>query len=124
MPTFVASTATMECTMGDSQSSLNVLPSRTIFLCGKPKANISDHAPIVNISPFGKCRSLANPVVAAATAANMGKLTPMPCIPNTPSPWKNGHNTVMEKGDASLLDNCKLQCVWNGLIGIKKNGQQ
>lgn len=124
MSTYIASTATLECTMGDKKSKLTVLPSRTIFLCGKPKANISDHKSMLNIAPFGKCRSLANPVVAAATAAHHGKLTPMPCVPNTPAPWMGGHSKVIEKGNPSLLSTCNLQCMWCGTISIVDNGQK
>lgn len=123
MPTYVASTARMQCNQGDQPSSLTVLPTRTIFLNGKPKANISDHQSMINIAPFGKCRSLANPVVAAATAANYGRLTPMPCVPNTPMPWQGGKVDVIEKGDPSLLNTCTLQCLWAGRISLVSDGQ-
>ena len=53
-----------------------------------PDANIMDHIPMsADIMPFGMCISPSNPTVASATAAAMGVLTPMPCIPNTPAPW-------------------------------------
>lgn len=123
MPTYVASTAELKCTMGSSKSNLNVLPSRTIFLCGKPKANISDHRSMVNIRPFGRCRSLAYPPTASATAAHHGHLTPMPCVPNTPTPWMQGKNDVFEKGDMSMLNTCMLRCAWGGMISIQTNGQ-
>ena len=86
-------------------------------------ANISDHKSMVNIAPFGKCRSLANPVVAAATAAHHGHLTPMPCIPNTPQPWMLGKTNVIEKGNAALKKDCKLRCMWAGIISINTDGQ-
>lgn len=123
MATYVCSTAQMKCSMGSSPAALTVLPIRTVFLTGKPKANISDHTPMVNIAPFGLCRSLANPTVAAATAANLGRLQPMPCIPNTPAPWIGGKMDVLEKGQPALLDTCKLQCVWAGTISFINNGQ-
>jgi len=124
MATYVCSGAQMKCSMGDAPSILTVLPIRTIFLTGSPKANISDHISMVNIAPFGLCKSLANPTVAAATAANMGVLTPMPCVPNTPSPWLSGKTDVIEKGDPALLNTCKLQCAWAGTIEITNNGQK
>lgn len=93
------------------------------MLAGKPQANISDHQPMVNIAPFGLCRSLANPTVAAATAANLGRLQPMPCIPNTVAPWMPGKPDVLLKGQPALLDNCKLQCMWAGTISLVSNGQ-
>jgi len=82
-----------------------------------------DHVPMVNIMPFGMCTSLANPTVAAATAAAWGVLTPMPCIPNTPAPWVPGAPTVL-LGNAPTLDNVsKLMCVWGGLIQIVVPGE-
>ena len=57
---------------------------------GPLAATIMDYAPLVNILPFGMCSSLANPSVASATAAALGVLTPMPCIPVIPAPWVPG----------------------------------
>ena len=121
--TYVCSGAQMTCSMGDAPAALTVLPERTIFLAGKPKANISDHKPNVNIAPFGLCKSLANPAVKAATAAAMGVLTPQPCIPNTLAPWIGGKMDVIEKGQPALLSTCKLECEWKGVIELITNGQ-
>ena len=72
----------------------------TVLTESKPAANINDHIPMVNILPFGMCQSLANPMVAAATAAALGVLTPMPCIPVTPAPWVPGSPTDLVAGHA------------------------
>ena len=87
--------ASMMCTFGAAPSSLVVLPKNKTFTNEVPDANIMDHIPLVNIMPFGMCSSIANPEVAAATAAALGVLTPMPCVPNTPAPWIPGAPTVL-----------------------------
>jgi hypothetical protein len=115
--------AVMQCAFGLAPSSLVVLPLNRTYTDQVPDANIMDHVPMVNIMPFGMCTSLANPTVAAATAAAMGALTPMPCIPNTPAPWVVGAPTVV-LGNAPALDNLsQLMCVWGGLIQIAAPGE-
>lgn len=109
--------------MGNAPSTLTVLPIRTVMMAGMPMGNISDHKPLVNIAPFGLCRSLANPVVAAATAANHGRLQPMPCIPNTQTPWFPGKPDTLIKGQPALLKSCKCMCLWAGTISITDDGQ-
>src|SRR6476620_12627092 len=74
------------CTFGLAPSTLPVVAPRPIVE-GRPVATITDIAPGANIAPFGMCQSLANPMVAAATAAALGVLTPMPCVPAVPAPW-------------------------------------
>src|SRR5579884_3967151 len=91
----VVATATMMCSFGLAPSVLNVLPINRVTVEGRPAANIMDHQPILNIPPFGMCTSLANPTVAAATAAALGTLTPMPCVPVTVAPWVPGAVTTM-----------------------------
>lgn len=120
---YVCSGATMRCTMGTSQASLTVLPIRTVNLTGKPMANISDHLSFVNLGQFGRCRSLGFPATAAATAAAHGKLTPMPCVHNTPFPWMGGKNDYIIKGDPALLKSSKCQCMWGGTISLVNDGQ-
>jgi hypothetical protein len=66
---------------------------------------------------------LANPVVAAATAANYGRLQEMPCVLNTPSPWLGGKMNLIIKGSPALLGTSKCLCANAGLIEITDPGQ-
>jgi len=75
-------------------STLVVLPVNRVMTGDQPDANIMDSKPMVNIMTFGMCFSPANPTVTAATAAALGVLTPMPCVPLTPAPWVSGAPTV------------------------------
>jgi hypothetical protein len=69
------------------------------------------------------CTSLSNPEVAAATAAALGVLTPMPCVPNTVSPWAPGSPLVTYDGNPALDDSCICNCAWGGEISISSAGQ-
>jgi hypothetical protein len=123
MPNQVCMGASMMCSFGAAPSSLVVLPVNRTITSQVPDANIMDHVPMVNIMPFGVCMSIANPTVAAATAAALGVLTPMPCIPNTPSPWVVGAPTVL-LGNQPTLDNVsKLMCIWGGVIQFVTPGE-
>lgn len=118
MANYVNSGTRMKCSFGTTPSILQILPNRTVYVDGALMANIMDYKPMVNIKPFGMCRSLANPSVAAATSAAMGVLTPMPCIPNTTVPWLNGKMDLLIQNQPALLSNCKLMCMWGGVIEI------
>jgi hypothetical protein len=124
MPLQVCMGAKMMCSMGMAPSQLVVLPPPKNTMTNQvPDANIMDHIPMVNIMPFGMCISPANPTVAAATAAALGVLTPMPCIPNTPAPWVAGAPTVI-LGNAPALDNIStLTCTWTGVITFIDAGE-
>src|SRR6266571_543278 len=86
MPQLVTSGALMMCSFGVAPAALNVLPANQV-MAGAPAATIMDNKPMVNIPTFGMCSSLANPTVASATAAALGVLTPMPCVPTVVAPW-------------------------------------
>ncbi len=115
--------AQMMCSFGVAPSALVVLPVNKVVTDMMPDANIMDHVPMVNIMPFGACMSITNPTVAAATTAALGVLTPMPCIPNTPSPWVPGAVTVL-LGNQPALDNVsQLMCAWAGVIQFVTPGE-
>ena len=124
MPMQVCMGAMMTCTFGMAPSSLVVLPTNRVMTSEVPDANIMDHIPMVNIMPFGMCNSPSNPTVAAATAAAMGVLTPMPCIPATPAPWAPGATTDL-LGNFPALDNVsQLECIWGGVITFTDAGEE
>jgi hypothetical protein len=118
MPSQVSMGATLQCTFGLAPSTLVVLPANKVLAEGPPAANIMDHKPMVNILPFGMCNSPANPMVAAATAAALGVLTPMPCIPATAAPWAPGAPTVLIAQMPALDNVSKCMCNWGGVIAI------
>jgi hypothetical protein len=115
--------AMMQCSFGMAPSSLVVLPTNKVMTNMVPDANIMDHIPMTNIMPFGMCTSPANPTVAAATAAALGVLTPMPCIPATPAPWVTGAPTVLLGNFPSLDNVSQLMCTWAGVITFVDAGE-
>ena len=114
--------ATLQCSFGAAPSSLVVLPVNRVQTV-TPDANIMDNKPLVNIMPFGMCSSLANPAVAAATAAALGALTPMPCVPVIPAPWVPGSPTVLIANNPALNNTSKLMCAYAGVIQVVNPGQ-
>lgn len=114
--------AMLQCSFGVAPSSLVVLPTNKVMGM-TPAANIMDNVPILNIPPFGMCQSLANPTVAAATAAALGVLTPMPCVPATAAPWVPGCPTILVGNMPALESNSKCMCSWGGVIQIITPGQ-
>jgi hypothetical protein len=123
MPLQVCMGAMMQCSFGVAPSSLVVLPTNRVLTNQMPDANIMDHIPMTNIMPFGMCMSIANPVVASATAAALGVLTPMPCIPATPAPWVAGAPTVLLGNFPSLDNVSQLMCMWAGVITFVDAGE-
>lgn len=122
MPQQVVTTAVTQCSFGLAPSTFVATP-RPVLSSSQMTGVITDNVPIANIVPFGMCASPANPSVAAATAAAMGVLTPMPCVPVIPAPWVPGVPNVLINGIPALDNNCKLMCAWGGVIGIVFPGQ-
>src|SRR5438552_18383899 len=115
--------AMMQCSFGVVPSSLVVLPANQVMAGGPLAATIMDNAPIVNIPPFGMCNSPSNPTVAAATAAALGVLTPMPCVPVTSAPWVPGSPTVLIGGQPGLSNASQCLCAYGGVVTVMLPGQ-
>jgi uncharacterized Zn-binding protein involved in type VI secretion len=114
----VIATAALQCSFGLAPSTLTVLPTSRVLVEGRPAATIMDMLPIVNIPPFGMCSSLANPTVAAATAAALGVLTPMPCVPVMAGPWTPGAPTTLIGGKPALTAGATAMCSWAGVVTV------
>jgi hypothetical protein len=115
--------ALMTCSFGAAPVPLSVLPANRVMAGGLPAATIMDMATGANVPPFGMCQSPANPAVAAATAAAMGALTPMPCTPVPAGPWIVGSPTVLVGGMPALSASTRLACAFGGLIQMSFAGQ-
>lgn len=117
----VCAGAMCSCSFGAAPSTLMVTPeNKTISTM--PLATMMDNVPLKNIMPFGMCSSLGNPQVAAATAAAMGALTPMPCIPVISAPWTPGSPKVLIANKPALTQDSKVICNWGGVIQINIPG--
>jgi hypothetical protein len=122
MPKQVCTGAAMTCSFGAAPSSFIATP-RPVQTSSMTAGVITDNIPIANIPPFGMCTTVSNPAVAAATAAALGVLTPMPCVPVLPAPWAPGVPNVLITSIPALDDTCKLACAWAGVISITFAGQ-
>jgi hypothetical protein len=119
---YVVKGAKMKCNFGDKESCLAPV-DHGVYINDKPQANIMDFKPNSNIKPFGKCRSMANPTVAAATAANKGRLKKMPCKPVITSPWIGGKTDTHIDNSPALVNKSTNMCMWCGRITITDDGQ-
>ena len=113
----VVQTATCTCSFGASPAVLTVTSQQTVSICKMPAATIQDGAALSNVPTFGMCSNPANPTVASATAAAMGVLTPMPCVPATVA-WAPGCPTVTVCKRPLLNSTSKLTCSYGGVIQV------
>lgn len=119
----VTAGATLNCAFGTVPSTLNVTSQTKCIVAGKPAATIKDMAPNTNIPPFGMCTSLANPQVAAATAAALGVLTPQPCTLTPAGTWVNKTSCIVS-GIPCLSSDGILMCAMGaGSITVAVPGQ-
>jgi hypothetical protein len=122
MPRIVVNGAVIRCDQGAAPVRLVVLPTQTTEADGQSIATVMDFVPMTNIGPFGMCRSMTNPAVAAATSAAMGVLTPAPCVPNTTAPWSPGSTDITVDNLRALTDDSTCKCAWVGSIDVVDPG--
>ncbi len=123
MPVYVTQGAMLKCSQGLAPSALSVVPVSAVTIEQSLVATINDFKPMMNVPPFGMCASLANPAVAAATAAAMGALTPQPCVPVISAPWAPGAAVAAIDGFAMLTVDCQCMCAWAGTVTIVQEAQ-
>ena len=114
--------AAIKCTMGLSPGQLLVTSQAKCLAGGKPMATIQDIAPLTNITPCGLCTSMANPTVASATAAALGVLTPMPCVPAPVGVWTSSGKPLVANLPG-LDQTSTIACAYAGMINIVNPGQ-
>jgi hypothetical protein len=118
----VVTGAMMTCTFGVAPAPFNATPTG-VMASSLPAGTIMDMVPLENIPTFGVCNTLSNPEVASATAAALGVLTPMPCVPATVTPWEPGAISVTINGMPALTNECMCNCMWGGVITFTEPGQ-
>ncbi len=121
-PQPVVAGAILECGMGTVPSVMVVLPVAQVMVEVRPVAVVTDNIPFLNLLPFGMCKSPLNPMVMAATAAALGVLTPMPCIPMPTGPWNSPVSKTKVGGQDMLGSGGTCSCAYGGSISIKLAG--
>lgn len=117
MKPLITQGAMLKCGFGNAPAPLAILPDKRVKAMF-PAATKEDYIPLVNILPFGMCSNPANPMVMEATAAALGVLTPVPCVPCTPEEWSNSCPGVRVKGKEVLTPDSRLKCLYGGEIRI------
>ena len=123
MAQIVVTGASAVCTFGTAPGTINATSQTVCMAEGKPIATIQDCQP-GSITPFGMCTSMANPQVAAATAAALGVLTPQPCVCVPAGTWIPTKPAVLINKKPCLTNDCTLMCSNGaGVISITAPGQ-
>ncbi|GAB2618872.1 DUF4280 domain-containing protein [Pseudactinotalea suaedae] len=116
-----ATGGTLMCPFGAATSAVVGLASPTVLIEGKPAVTMRDNLPMANVPSFGLCSSPSNPTVVAATAAAMGVLTPMPCVPVL-TPWTGTATRTLVGGAPALAAGSMCTCVYGGVIQLVNPG--
>lgn len=99
--------ATLKCTMGSTESKLNLPMCHGVYVSKKPVMNQLDSMPMKNVMPFGTC-----------------KVTKGPCSPAVCGPWMKPHEKTVITDAASITMDSFLVCTVGGMIEPKKSGQE
>jgi hypothetical protein len=100
--------AILTCSMGTEPSQLGILPDIENLMAGRPTfAKYTDTKPYINLKPFGRCTSLANPAVGGSISAHLTGQGSAPCTPNPITPWLPAPTTTM---------GCSVLCAFGGMI--------
>lgn len=105
------------CTFGVAPCPLIVTSQQQTLGTNMPAACIMDNT-LANLPTFGMCNTPSNPTVASATAAALGVLTPMPCVPVFAGPWIPGAPTVLISNKPALNNTSKLMCAYGGVVSV------
>lgn len=114
--------ATCRCCFGTKEANLMVFPIANVYASKQPAGTIMDFIPFVNVLPFEKCQSLANPIVLIVFLLT-GSLDKVPCTPMTFSPWEPGSPNVFIGGCQALSNTSILMCTYEGVIVIENPNQ-
>lgn len=99
--------ATLKCSMGSSESKLNLPVCHGVYAKKKPLMNKNDFTPMKNVMPFGTC-----------------KVTKGPCSPATSGPWLKEHGETIITDAESITMDSLLVCTVGGIIEPTKSGQE
>lgn len=120
MPKLLCTGTMLSCSFGMAPSvfAAQGQPSLPLVLGSMPSATMTEIT-ASNIPPFGMCQSMANPQVAAATAAALGVLTPMPCVPMVVAPWAPPSSIMSGNGIPMATVQSKCVCAYGGTIAVQ-----
>ena len=119
MPTQVCTGASLQCSFGTTPSTFS---ATSVDVEATTAAGVVTDISPSNVPPFGLCTSIANPQVAAATAAASGALTPQPCVPVL-QPWTPGAAQVTVDNTPALDSSSQCSCAWGGVVTVASPGQ-
>ena len=109
--------AILTCSFGIlPQKVILFVPRSRVMVQAMPLCDIMHLQPMMAIPSFGMCSSMMNPMVVTATAAAMGVLVPMPCIPMPAGPWITGSPLVQATGMPIVNVSHQIMCAYGGCI--------